>query len=90
MFGRSLAIQASIKSWSQSLPGGSGGLLGQARSYAEPSQDRSYQTGASSTVKRSLVQDLKYRFRYGSVIHIYMNNFCFPIKCSVLIFMFNC
>ena len=64
MFGRSLAIQASIKSWSQSLPGGSGGLLGQARSYAEPGQDRSYQTGASNTIKRSLVQDLKYRFRY--------------------------
>jgi len=63
MFGRSLAIQASIKSWSKSLSGESGSLLGQARSYAEPSQDRSYQTGASNTVKRSLVQDLKYRFR---------------------------
>ena len=65
MLGCSLARQlASIKSWSQSLQGVSGGLLGPARSYAEPSQVRSYQSGASSSIKRSLVQDLKYRFRY--------------------------
>ena len=65
MLGCSLARQlASIKSWSQSLQGVSGGFLGPARSYAEPSQVRSYQSGASSSIKRSLVQDLKYRFRY--------------------------
>ena len=69
MLGCSLARQlASIKSWSQSLQGVSGGLLGSPRSYAEPSQVRSYQSGASSSIKRSLVQDLKYRFRYVVII----------------------
>ena len=69
MLGCSLARQlASIKSWSQSLQGVSGGFLGPARSYAEPSQVRSYQSGASSSIKRSLVQDLKYRFRCVVII----------------------
>ena len=69
MLGCSLARQlASIKSWSQSLQGVSGGFLGPARSYAEPSQVRNYQSGASSSIKRSLVQDLKYRFRYVVII----------------------
>ena len=76
MLGFSLARQlASIKSWSQSLQGVSGGFLGPARSYAEPSQVRNYQSGASSSIKRLLVQDLKYRFRYVviivDVIHIH-------------------
>lgn len=63
MFGCSLTRQvASIKSWSASS---SGGLLGRARSYAGADQltqelTRSY---SSSSPKRSLVQDLKYRFR---------------------------
>lgn len=62
MFGRSLLRQAvDVKSWSHLSLSGPGVALGEARSPAQPSQVSSYSSSASS--RRSLVQDLKYRFR---------------------------